>query len=300
MTDYYQTLGVPRNSDEKEIRKAYRRLARKHHPDLNPGDAAAEREFKKMNEAYEVLSDPENRKKYDRYGEQWKHAEQFEKQYGRAGGQPGTWTYRTRGSGATPGSDLFDGLGLDDLLGDVGIRSGRGTATRRARKPRAEASVQVTLQEAYAGANRQVTITADGRERRIEVAIPPGVDTGSVIHVSPDGTQDIYLKIVVSPHKRLQRKGVDLYTDVEVPFVDAILGGEVDVQTLKGKVRLKVPPESQNGQRIRLAGQGMPKLGDPKTRGALYATLRPDMPDKLNAEERDLIEKFKDLRSDRR
>jgi DnaJ-class molecular chaperone len=293
MADYYNILGVSRNAGDKDLRQAFRRLARKYHPDLNPGDEEAEKKFKQINDAYEVLSDPKTRKAFDRYGENWKHADQLEAQHSRYSGAPSGWTYGGRTGGSGFGQDPFGSL--DDLLGRVGGVSGRrGRATMPIRL---ETDVEITLEEAFAGTRRLVTITADGKDRRIEVSIPPGVYSGSVVRIRPAEGTEILLNVTVTPHKRFSRKGDDLFTEVELPLEDAILGGEVEVQGLRGKVRLKVPAESGNGQRIRLAGQGMPNLGSPETRGDLYAVIRPQAPSRLTDEERELFRKLKELRS---
>ncbi len=277
MASYYEILGVDRKADEKQVRQAFRKQARQFHPDLNPGDQEAEEKFKRVNEAYEVLSDPDSRRKYDRFGDRWKQADRFDRP-------------------PDMGGDPFSGL--DDLLshfgGGFGRRSRRSASVRRMETP-----VTVSLEDAYAGARFNVTIPAGGGERRVEVKVPPGVDTGSVVHVSLDRGNQLFLNVTVTPHSRLTRKGADLYTDVRVPLEDAMLGGEVEVDSLKGKVRLKVPAESQNGQRIRLAGQGMPRLGSPDTRGDLYVTLRPVLPAGLTDEERELVERLRELRSKR-
>jgi DnaJ-class molecular chaperone len=295
MADHYNTLGVTRGADEKEIRQAFRKLARKYHPDLNPGDKKAEDSFKRINEAYEVLSDSDNRKKYDQYGDNWKQADQFQAQRGSSGYAPFTWGGRQRTTGA--GADLGSFGGLDDLLGGFG-----GSSARRRRAParqRLETSVEVSLEEAFSGAERNVTITKDGKERRIEVSIPAGVKTGSVVRISLDKENQIFLNVTVEPHPRFERKGNDLYTEIEVPFEDAVLGGEADVYTLNSAVQLKIPPESQNGQRFRLAGQGMPKLNHAESKGNLYVTLRPRMPKDLSDEERELLTQLKQLRTER-
>ena len=292
MASYYDTLGVSKKANESDIRQAFRRQARKYHPDLNPGDVEAEAKFKLINEAYEVLSDPETRKKYDRYGDQWKHADQFESRHGQGSGSPFSWTFGGGRSGNDYGFNLSGGM--DDLLGQFG-RSRRQRARTGPR--RVETPVEVTLEEAFSGTIRKVTGAIGDRERRIEVTIPPGVDTGSVVRFPLDKENELLLKVTVSPHARFQRQGDDLHLEVEVPFEDAVLGCETEIQTLKGKVRLKVPPESQNGQRIRLAGQGMPKLGTAETSGDLYATLRPTLPKNLKKEELELLMKFKEVRS---
>ena len=292
MASYYETLGVDKKADEKQIRQGFRKQARKFHPDLNPGDKEAEEKFKRINEAYEVLSDRDSRRKYDRFGDRWKQAGRFDARH------PGRDDIRFEwGSGRRDrGGDRFGGI--DDLMsqfgGGFGRRRGAATSARRI-----EAPITVSLEDAYAGAKFNVTITTEGRELRIEVTVPPGVDTGSVVHVSLDIGYELFLNVTVTPHSRLTRKGADLYTDVRVPLGDAILGGELEVDSLKGKVRLKVPPESQNGQRIRLAGQGMPKLGDPEIKGDMYVTLRPVLPTGLTDEERELVERLRKLRSKR-
>ena len=283
MANYYDILGVSKGVGDKELRQAFRRLARKHHPDLNPGDEVAEEKFKEINEAYEVLSEPESRSKYDRYGDRWRHADQIEAQRSRWGG------------GGDLGFDVSGGL--EDLLGQFSTRFGRGS---RASGPRRiEADVDVTLEEAFTGAKRYVTVTSADGERRIEVTIPKGVDTDSVVRVSLDKRSKLLLKVKVSPHARFQRKGPHLHAETEAPFEDMLLGGEAEVQTLTGRVRLKVPAGSQNGSKIRLAGQGMPKLRSPEDRGDLYVTVRPRLPKDLTDEERGLIENFKELRSKR-
>ncbi len=287
--DYYSELGVPRDADEKQIKQAYRRLARKHHPDLNPDDKGAEDRFKKVNEAYEVLSDPDSRKKYDRYGANWRDVDRM----GDAAGgyePPFTWTGRAhRGAGGFGGQSVD----FDDLLGSSPFGHGSAGPTRL------ETSVTVSLEEAMAGTTRTVTITTRGGERRLEVTIPSGVKTGSVVRVNPGQGQEVDLNIEVTPHVQFTREGDDLHTEVEVPLEDAVLGGEVNVQTLRRKLSLKIPPESQNGQKIRLKGQGMPRLGSPESVGDLLVTVRPILPGNLSDEEQELFRRLKELRGKR-
>jgi len=287
--DYYQELGVPRTADEKEIRQAYRKLARRYHPDLNPDDKKAEERFKRVNEAHEVLSNADSRGKYDRYGENWKNADRIESA---TGGFRSPFTRRRRG-GTDPGGFGGPFADIEDLIGQnpFGRRGRTPTATR------IEASVDVSLEEAIAGTTRTVTVTANGSERRLEVTIPPGVKTGSVVRFSPGEGPQLHLNIKVASHGRFTRRGDDLYTEVEVPLEDAVLGGEVEVQTLRRKVSLTVPPESQNGQKIRLKGQGMPRLGSPNTVGNLFVTVRPQMPKNISEEELDLFRNLKKLRN---
>ena len=289
MADYYDILGVSKGSSDKEVRQAFRRLARKFHPDLNPGDEAGEKKFKEINEAYEVLSDAEDRKKYDKYGDKWTFADQIESQTRARSRDPFTWRSRTSRGG--PSSDRFGGF--DDLLGGFGDLS--GNRRRSSRTSPIEGDVKVTLEEAFAGTNREVTITSGGEERKIEVTIPAGVKTGSVVRVNPGKGQQLRLKITVAPHRSFTRVGDDLITEVGVPLEDAVLGGEVEVRTLNSNLRVKVPPESQNGQRIRLSRQGMPKLGADGERGDLLVTVRPRMPSGLSEEQKELFHKLKEL-----
>ncbi|MCH8185958.1 MAG: J domain-containing protein [Chloroflexi bacterium] len=293
MADYYKILGVSRDASEKEIKQAFRRSARQLHPDINPGDKQAEARFKRINEAHAVLSDPDKRKKYDRYGDNWQKADRIESQRGRSDG--GTFDFGFERGPFSSGveHDPFGGLG--DLLGGFG--AGGRRRGRVATKRRIEGTLEVTLEQAFAGTRSHVTFGSRDRERRIEVSIPPGVDTGSVVHVSPDQDSDLYLTIEIAPHRRFQRKGDDLYVDINIPVEDAVLGADAEITTLKGRVKLKVPEGSQNGQRIRLTGQGMPKLGDPDRKGDLYVTLRPTLPKRPTSDERELFEKLRQLRS---
>ena len=165
---------------------------------------------------------------------------------------------------------------------------------------RVEGHIDVTLEEAFSGSKHQVTLTTPQGTRRLEVTVPPGVDTGSIVRLSPGKGQEVLLNVTVLPHQRFVRKGSALYVDQEIPMEDALLGGEVEVQTLKGKVHLKVPPESQNGGRIRLSSRGMPVLGSKDQRGDLYVVIRPKIPKGLSDEERELVQRFKELRSGER
>jgi molecular chaperone DnaJ len=322
--DYYQILGVSRNASEKEVKQAYRRLARKHHPDLNPGDKSAEAKFKEINAAYEVLSNPEKRKKYDQFGEQWEYAEQFAK----AGGQERVrWDFGKGGTTFEYG-DLSDfGDIFSSLFGDA------GTGSRMKRGPQRgqdlESPIEVSLEEAYHGSTRVIQLqTAEpctacggtGRvgnrvcticngaggkviPKRLEVKIPAGVRDGSRIRIAGEGGPgraegnkgDLYLVVKVLPHQLFERKGDDLYTEVSVPLATAVLGGEVGLPTLNGNLSLKIPPETQNGKVFRLAGKGMPKLGN-SDYGNMFAKVKVVLPTNLTEEERKLFEKLRSLR----
>ena len=301
--DYYEVLGVPRSADEKEIRSAFRKLARQYHPDLNPGDEVAERKFKEINEANEVLSDADKRAKYDRYGDNWMHADRIEEQ-ARAGA--------TFGGGFGPGTRVEYGLGnmgdLDDLLGGFGDvfdgASGYGntqTRTRRRSRPgrpnHHDVPVNVTLEEAFRSTKRMVNVpTNDGGSRRIEVSIPAAVDDGSRVHISLDGGIEVFLVVSLSPHTRFRREGDNLHADIAVPFEDALLGGEVEFTSLKGRLALKIPPGSSEGRRIRIQGHGMPKRESPSGYGDLYVTVKPQLPSSLSPDEKAAIEEFRRLR----
>jgi molecular chaperone DnaJ len=323
--DYYQILGVSKNASEKEIKQAYRRLARKHHPDLNPGDKSAEARFKEINAAYEVLSNPEKRKKYDQFGDQWEHAEQFAKAGGRGGVQ---WNFGQGGTAFEYGDVGDFGDIFSSLFGDA--RAGSRVRRGPQRGQDIESPIEVSLEEAYHGSTRVIQLqgqepcTACGgtgrvgnrvcticsgtgvkvTPRRLEVKIPAGVKEGSRIRIAGEGVPgraggskgDLYLVVKVLPHTFFERKGDDLYTDVSVPLATAILGGEIILPTLNGNLSLKIPPETQNGKVFRLAGKGMPQLGN-ANHGNLFAKVKVVLPTNLTEEERKLFERLRSLRA---
>ena len=296
MADYYNTLKIKKNATDAEIRQAFRKLARQYHPDLNPGDDDAETRFKSINEAYEVLSKPDSRRKYDRYGDNWKNADRIEEQRKRYGGSPfGTFT-SGRGRRTSQASDPF--ANLEDLVGNIGGSSFGGFRGSGSRSVSTETAVAVSLEDAFNGTSVTATLNVRGRERRFEVNIPPGVDTGSVVRISPDSGTRLRFNLTIEPHETFKRTGNDLQTDVDIPFEDAILGGEAEITTIEGKqVWVKIPAESQNGQRIRFRGQGMPKLNNPEDRGDLYVTVRPSLPTNLNEDELAVIREYKEMRA---
>lgn len=290
MADYYDILGVPRAADEKEIRQAYRRLARQHHPDVNPGDDAAAERFKSINAAYEVLSDADKRAKYDRYGDQWQHAEHFEQQAG-----PGfSQFFRDGNGGHGLGGFSFNigGASLSDLLGGLGGLRDLGGMGERMRPQPAEIPVDITLEEADAGTTRRISLPSG---RRLEVKIPPGIADGGRVHVAAGNESGGEFNLVVSvlSHQRFERRGADLHTSVDVPLLDAVLGGSAQVKTLRGQIELTLPPETQNGRRFRLAGQGMARLNDRDRRGDLYATVNVQLPSNLTDGQRGLFEQMR-------
>jgi DnaJ-class molecular chaperone len=336
--NHYELLGVKRDASDKEIRTAYRKLARKYHPDVNPGDKTAEAKFKQINAAYEVLSDADKRKKYDKYGDRWELADQLEEQQ-RQQANAGEW-FRTAQQGRRSGAGTTTGGGGGFKMPDLDLNGGDfgelfGNIFRRGSKPATrkgedlEHPIEVTLEEAYHGTTRTLSIqttepcvgcngtglagdaicqVCDGtggitKPRKLEVKIPAGVKTGSRVRIAGEGQPgsggapkgDLFLKVTVQPGERFERQGDDLYEDVNVPLYDTLLGGEVAVQTMTGRVLLKVPAGTQNGKSIRLSGKGMPKLGG-GGHGDLYARVRVQLPANLSARERELFEQLRELR----
>jgi curved DNA-binding protein len=314
--DYYATLGVAKSASDKEIKQAFRKLARKHHPDVNPNDKVAEAKFKDINEAYEVLGDPAKRKKYDELGANWRAYEQAEA----AGASPfgGQWNVNFGGGGGRSGggfrtmtpeemeemfgnqnpfSDFFTtffGGGMDE---DMGPRRGgaRGARARERRGRDVEHEIELTLEDAYQGVTRRLALKHDGHARTVDVRIPPGVGDGSRVRVAGEGEQgasgasagDLYLRVRLAPHPLFERKGRDVYVKVPVFVTTAVLGGEAEVPTLSGKsVRLRIPPLTQNGQVFRLKGYGMPAVGKPAETGDAYARVEVQLPTQISAEER--------------
>ena len=312
--DYYSTLGVAKTASEKEIKQAFRKLARKYHPDVNPGDKSAEAKFKEVNEAYEVLGDPAKRKKYDELGANWRMYEQagaaggagspFGSQWNvNVGGAPGGG-YRTMSQeemeemfgDASPFSDFFTTFfgGGGGGFESAGSRARGGRARQRAGRD-VEHELELTLEDAYHGTTRRLAMKHDGQARTVDVRIPAGVGDGSRVRVSGEGEHgvggaaagDLYLRIRLAPHPVFERKGRDLYVKVPLPVTTAVLGGEADVQTLAGRpARLRIPPLTQNGQVFRLKGFGMPTVGKANEKGDLYGRADVQLPTQLSAEER--------------
>jgi curved DNA-binding protein len=314
--DYYATLGVPKNASAKDIKAAFRRLARKHHPDVNPGDKSAESKFKDVNEAYEVLGDPDKRKKYDELGANWRMYEQAE----RAGAAPGggqRYTWSPGGGGFRPMTQEE----MEEMFGDTedspfsdffrqffgGAAGATRTRGRRARQQAGrdlEHQIELNLEDVLKGTIQRLNIRHDGDLRQVEVRIPPGVNDGSRVRVAGEGERgsgdakhgDLYLRVHLRPHPRFERKGRDLYAKVRVPLTTAVLGGEVEVPSLNGKtLRLKVPAMTQNGQVFRLRGHGLPAVGKPDERGDLYATTEVALPSRLTPEAQKHFEAIREI-----
>jgi curved DNA-binding protein len=325
--DYYKIMGVDKKATAKDIKAAYRKLARQHHPDVNPGNKQAEAKFKEINEAYEVLGDEAKRKKYDELGSHWKEYEQWQKSGGEASGQPFDWNrYGFAGGGARRGGraqyQTMTEEDMQNLFGDSGPFSGfyysffgdepgmgaRGrsrTAGRSRRGQDFEQPIEITLEEAYSGTARTFQMEdGSGNTRRIEAKIPAGVQEGSKVRLAGQGgpgmgggpAGDLYLVVCIAPHYAFERKGDDLHSKLSVPLTTAVLGGEVTVPNLNGKVVLKIPAETRNGRVFRLKGKGMPKLNDPQHYGDLFAEISVVLPDKLTDKERKLFEELAKLR----
>lgn len=332
--DYYKILGVDKKASEKEIKSAYRKLARKYHPDVNPGDKSAETKFKEINEAHAVLTDADKRKKYDTLGPDWE--KRFQQSY-RPG--QGPYTYTQGGNAGTADfSDFFEGLfgqrgapsgtNTANFDFDLGSLFGRGRGKQQQVAQRGadvEQGVDITLSEAFHGVERAFTLqtpqtcptcqgagvmdnhacpTCQGagtalKSKRLEVKIPAGVREGSRVRVAGEGNPgvgaapagDLYLVVHMAPDTRFRREGDDLYTDVTLPMTRLVLGGEVEVPTLDGRVTMRVPAGSQNGRTLRLGGQGMPQLKTGQ-RGNLYAKLVALLPTTLDEHQKDLFQQL--------
>jgi curved DNA-binding protein len=314
--DYYKTLGVPRTASDKDIKAAYRKLARKHHPDVNKGDPRAEARFKEINEANAVLSDPEKRRRYDALGPDWAaHA--------RAGPRPGAGARGGQvhvdfGEDMGGFSDFFrtifgGGFGGGGGEGFGGAPGGRGGfrevdleevfGRASAAGQDVETPVELTLDEVLRGTARTIQVGEGAGARRVEVKIPAGVREGARVRVAGEGAPgrpggprgDLYLRVRTLPHPQLQRVGDDLKATVTVPLTTAVLGGEGGVPTLEGPVGIKIPPGSRPGRVFRLRGHGLPQLGEGKKgqRGDLLAELAVDLPQDLTARERELFEELR-------
>jgi curved DNA-binding protein len=291
--DYYKILGLSKNASKEDIKKAYRKLARKYHPDVNPGDAAAEKRFKEINEANEVLSNPENRAKYDNYGKDWKHADEFEKakqqqQYRRSSQQTG---YREFGD--EDFSDFFS-----NMFGQKS-RSNQKRSTQF-RGQDYNATLQLSLEDVFRTHKR--TLTVNGKN--IRITIPAGVKNGQVIKIKNHGGEginggprgDLNITFSIVNNTAFKRDENNLFSTVELDLYTALLGGEVVADTFDGKVKLKVTPETQNGTQVKLKGKGFPVYKKEGQYGDLFITYQIKMPTKLSNKEKKLFEELAKLR----
>jgi curved DNA-binding protein len=302
--DYYRTLGVPKTAKAKEIKAAYRKLARKHHPDVNPGNKDAEARFKEINEAYEVLGDAEKRKRYDELGSNWNA-------FNRGGQAPEGWPsggvrvdFEDLGGGGFSEffRTFFGGGGGFGGGGRPGGFGGGGEVEQDFFVPPsdAEGEVELTLAEVLRGTTREVALAGSGSRRRVEVKIPPGVREGSRVRVAGEGGRgaggrrgDLYLRVRIAPDPTFERRGDDLLTTVRVPVTAAVLGGKAEVRTLDGAVDIKIPAGTPAGQVLRVRGHGLPRLGSKAERGDLLATLAVDLPRTLDSRQKELFEELR-------
>lgn len=289
--DYYKVLGIERNASADDIRRAYRKLAMQHHPDRNPGSKEAEDKFKEINEAYQVLSDPQKRARYDQLGSAYSNWE-------RRGGTPGDFDW-SQWSGGAPRGDYGN---ADDVFGEGffseffrSIFGGMGRTEAPGRAQAYQQPVTISLEEAYHGATR--LLQSNGR--RMEVRIPAGVKSGSKVRVAGAGPEglDLYLVVDVTEDPRFERKGSDLHTSAGIEVFTALLGGEVQVETPAGKVTLKIPAGTQPDQVFRLSGRGMPMLKNPQTKGDLFVHVKLRIPKELSAQQKALLEEAARLKS---
>lgn len=296
--DYYKVLGVPKDADEKTIKKAYRKLARKYHPDLNPDDQEAEKKFKEANEANEVLTDPEKRKKYDKYGKDWEHADEFE----RARQQQQYRSSRRQNTGDFEGGGFSDFF--ESMFGGQFSGAGGGFGQRSAPRFRGQdlhATLTLKLSEVYE--TQKQTVTVNGK--KIRFTIPAGVHDQQEIKIKGQGgpgvnngpAGDLYLRFHLENDTDFRRNGSNLYKDVKLDLYTALLGGDLTVDTMSGKVRLKVKPETENNTRVKLKGKGFPKYKKDGQFGDLYLTYRVELPKNLSEEEKQLFSQLAKLRA---
>lgn len=290
--DYYKILGISKKASESEIKKAYRKLARKYHPDLNPNDATAEKKFKEINDANEILSNPENRKKYDQYGEHWENAEAYEKAKQQEQYQQ---SYRGRSGGYTEED-------FSDIFGNMfGRTSSRGHDRQvKFRGQDFNAELQLDLKDVYTTHKRTLTVN----NKNIRITIPAGVENGQIIKIKGYGGRgvnggpngDLYIQFSIVNHSKFKRDKDNLHLTVNLDLYKALLGGEIMIDTFNGKVKLNIKPETQNGTKVKLKGKGFPKYKKENQFGDLYVTYQIKLPTKLSYEEKALIKELQKLR----
>jgi curved DNA-binding protein len=301
--DYYKALDITKSATEAEIKKAYRKLARKYHPDLNPNDKEAEKKFKEINEANEVLSNPENRKKYDKYGKDWKHADEFEK----AGYDPNQQQSRQQSGSQYSGGD-FSGFGGGDFSGsdfsdffNSMYGGGRSRSQSKYRGQDFNAELELDLAAAYTTHKQSLTVNG----KNIRITIPAGVENGQIIKIPNHGgpgvnggpNGDLFITFSIANNSDFKREGNNLYADAPLDLYTAILGGETHINTFDGKVKIKVPAETQPGTKVKLKGKGFPIYKKENQFGDLYITYTIKVPTKLSDKEKELFEELAKLRN---
>ena len=288
--DYYKVLGITKKSTEADIKKAYRKLARKYHPDLNPKDTEAEKKFKEINEANEVLSDPEKRKKYDQYGKDWQHADEFEKQKKtrRPDSGFGGYTY-SGGQSSEDFSDFFE-----NMFGGGTFRSSQRGGRFRGQDFNAE--LQLNLTDTLTTQKHTLTVN----NKNIRITVPAGVEHGQTIKISGHGgpganngpSGDLYITFNIKNNTSFVRENADLFKSEEIPLTTAVLGGEITIATLSGKVKLKVKPGTANGTKVKLKGKGLPRYKKTGQFGDFYVTYTVKIPTNLNTEQKELFQQL--------
>lgn len=288
--DYYKVLGITKKSTEADIKKAYRKLARKYHPDLNPKDTEAEKKFKEINEANEVLSDPEKRKKYDQYGKDWQHADEFEKQKKtrRPDSGFGGYTY-SGGQSSEDFSDFFE-----NMFGGGTFRASQRGGRFRGQDFNAE--LQLNLTDTLTTQKHTLTVN----NKNIRITVPAGVEHGQTIKISGHGgpganngpSGDLYITFNIKNNTSFVRENADLFKSEEIPLTTAVLGGEITIATLSGKVKLKVKPGTANGTKVKLKGKGLPKYKKTGQFGDFYVTYAVKIPTNLNTEQKELFQQL--------
>ncbi len=290
--DYYKVLGVSKTATEKEIKSAYRKLARKHHPDVNPGDKEAEKRFKELNEANEVLSNAENRKKYDKYGKDWKHGEEYEKVQRSQQQQQSHYQSGQQGFSGDDYSDFFS-----SMFGGGGRTSQR--QSQRFKGQDFNAELHLELKDVYTTQKQVITVN----DSKIRLTIPAGIENEQVIKINGKGgpganggpNGDLYIKFVINNHTPFKRVGDHLYQDVELDLYTAILGGEITVDTFDGKANLKIKPETKNGAKVKLAGKGFPVYKKEGQFGDLIITFYIKMPTNISSREKELFQELQKI-----
>ena len=294
--DYYKVLGLDKTASDKDIKNAYRKLARKYHPDLNPNDAEANKKFQQLNEANEVLADPEKRKKYDKYGENWQHGEAYDQARQQQQSQQ-----RSYGGGGAQGFD-FEGFGsggdFSDFFQSMFGNGGGADRGRQTRYRGQDFNAELQLNLTQIAETHKQTLTVNGKN--IRITIPAGVENGQTIKIAGHGGPganggpggDLFIKFLVNDDPRFRRQGADLFAIAKIDVYTAVLGGELTIDTLTGKVKLNVKPETQNGTKVKLKGKGLPVYKKEGQHGDLYITYDVQIPTNLSDKQKQLFEEL--------